>query len=149
MNMKNLNLNLFKHTGRCSYHMLTVLNKCLPKKKKSKQCTEVLNQTTTTNTSNFGTDPTLPIKWLNVPLKKRSGDWRITFALTRYFSIYGSKAVEQTNSKLPKGPTKVSLTYLHISFWSPFFFFSTKTPPLHNTVKFSLPPVLDKLSLTS
>lgn len=77
MNMKNLNLNLFKHTGRCSYHMLTVLNKCLQKKKKkSKQCTEVLNQTTTTNrsnTSNFGTDPTPPLNVFSLKKKK----WRL------------------------------------------------------------------------
>ena len=46
---------------------------CFQKKKKnSKQCTEVLNQTATTNTSNFGTGPTFPIKMyfpLNVHIR--------------------------------------------------------------------------------
>lgn len=73
MNMKNLNLNLFKHTGRCSYHMLTVLNKCLQKKKKN------LNNALRCLTRQ--PQPTLLILALTQPSplnvfspKKRSGD---------------------------------------------------------------------------
>ena len=76
---------------------------CFQKKKKnSKQCTEVLNQTATTNTSNFGTGPTFPIKMyfpLNVHIRIFFfWEEMFTFALMLCFTLT-SMSAKQLNKQ--------------------------------------------------